>query len=229
MKTRDRIVSAATQLYNELGYANVSSAVLAAHLAIAEGNLWYHFKTRRAILSAISENFARDIELRLALVPAPGGDVVADYAALLQAVMAEFRGYRFLYRDQADYGAHDEIIRRGARDWHHRTHRQLRRYFAAFVAQGHLDWPEQRLADLSINATILLRYGLEYYREMGEPIKQGGGAVRGTLLRHLTLFEHRLDPAAAHRLRSAIDQIDTSEAEFGQHEKLALASHALPG
>lgn len=229
MKTRNRIVSTATRLYNELGYANISSAVLAAQLGIAEGNLWYHFKTRRAILTAISENFARDIELRLSLVPAQGGDVVADYAALLKAVMAEFRDYRFLYRDQADYGGHDEIIRRGARDWHQRTHRQLRRYFAAFVAQGHLDWPEQRLADLSTNATILLRYGLEYYREMGEPIKQGGGAVRGTLLRHLTLFEHRLNPAAAQRLRSSIDQIDASEAQLGSPEKLPLASKALPG
>ncbi len=229
MKTRDRIVSKATRLYNELGYANVPSAVLAAQLGIAEGNLWYHFKTRRAILTAISENFARDIELRLALVPLPGGDVVANYGALLKAVMGEFREYRFLYRDQADYGGHDEIIRRGARDWHQRTHRQLRSYFAAFVAQGHLDWPEQRLVDLSINATILLRYGLEYYREMGEPIEQGGGAVRGTLLRHLTLFEHRLDPATARRLRSSIDQIDASEAGFGQPEKLSLASNALPG
>jgi AcrR family transcriptional regulator len=209
-KTRDRIISAATRLYNEHGYANVSSGVLAAQLGIAEGNLWYHFKTRRAILTAISENFARDIELRLELAPAPESDVVADYAVLLKAVMRELRDYRFLYRDQADYGEHEAIISQNARNWHERTQAQLHRYFAAFVARGTLDWPEERLVDLAINATIMLRYGLEYYREMGEPIEQGGGAVRGTLMRHLTLFEHRLDRAAARKLRSAIDQIDTT-------------------
>lgn len=229
VRTKDRIISAATQLYNELGYANVSSAVLAAQLGIAEGNLWYHFKTRRAILGAISENFARDIELRLALGPGPDSDVVADYAVLLQAVMREFRDYRFLYRDQADYGEHDEIIRRNAPGWHQRTHAQLRRYFSAFVAQGQLDWPEERLPDLAINATILLRYGLEHSREMGEPIEQGGGAVRGTLLRHLTLFEHRLVPDAARKLRSSIDRIGASDAEFGRDRKLSLASAAAPG
>lgn len=229
MTTKDRIIGTATQLYNELGYANISSGVLAAQLGIAEGNLWYHFKTRRAILSAISANFARDIEHRLALVPGPGDTVVADYAMLLSAVMREFRDYRFLYRDQADYGEHDEIIRRNARSWHERTHAQLRRYFSAFVAQGQLDWPEERLADLAINATVLLRYGLEYFREMGEPIEQGGGAVRGTLLRHLTLFEHRLNLDAARKLRSSIDRIGAHDAKFDRDRKLLLASVAAPG
>lgn len=229
MKTCDRIIEAATRLYNELGYANVPSSVLAAELGIAEGNLWYHFKTKRAILAAISENFARDIERRLALAPAPGGDVVADYAVLLQAVIREFRDYRFLYRDQADYRGHDELIRRHARGWHQRTNAQLRRYFNAFVSAGTLDWPVERLADLAVNATILLRYGLDYSREIGEPIEQGGGAVRSTLLRHLTLFEHRLQPAAALRLRQSIDRIGASDTESVDLQDLSLASAAQPG
>ena len=218
MKTRDRIVLEARRLYNQLGYANVSSATLAAHLGIAEGNLWYHFKTKRAILTSISEVFSIAVERRLALVPAQGGDIVADYAELLQAVTQEFRDFRFLYRDQADYGGHDEIIRKGARGWHERTHVQLRLYLNAFAAGGLLDWPEERLADLAINATILLRYGLDYAREMGLPIEQGGGAVRNTLLRHLTLFEHRLQPDAAARLRRSIERIERRSGEMSDSE-----------
>ena len=229
MKTCDRIIEAATRLYNALGYANVPSSVLAAELGIAEGNLWYHFKTKRAILAAISENFARDIERRLALAPAPGGDGVADYAVLLQAVIREFRDYRFLYRDQADYGGHDELIRRHAQGWHQRTNAQLLRYISAFVSAGTLDWPVERLADLAVNATILLRYGLDYSREIGEPIEQGGGAVRSTLLRHLTLFEHRLQPAAALRLRQSIDRIGARDTGSVDLQDLSLASAAQPG
>ena len=219
MKTRDRIVKEARILYNELGYANVSSATLAGHIGIAEGNLWYHFKTKGAILNAISERFAVDIESRLALMPVPGRDVVEDYAGLLRAVITEFREYRFLYRDQADYGGHDQVIRLGVPGWTERTHTQLRAFYNALVAQGLLDWPQERLADLAINAAIVLRYGLDHYREMGGPIQEGGGAVRNTLLRHLTLFEHRLSPSAAIRLRRSIDEIDQNE--FGE---LALAS-----
>ncbi|QJB70491.1 TetR/AcrR family transcriptional regulator [Parasphingorhabdus halotolerans] len=208
MKTRDRIVLGARQLYNQRGYGNVSSATLAEHLGIAEGNLWYHFKTKRAILHAISEQFAQDIEKRLSLLPLGGGDIVDEYATLLQAIIDEFREYRFLYRDQADYGEHDKIVQQGARRWIERTHEQFRAYFRGCVESGLLDWPEERLPDLAINATIILRYGLEYFREMGDPIEEGGGAIRNTLLRHLTLFEYRLMPEAAIRLRRSIERME---------------------
>lgn len=211
MKTRDRIVKEARTLYNQLGYASVSSATLADHLGIAEGNLWYHFKTKRAILTAISEQFAADIELRLARTPSAAINIVDDYAELIQAMITEFREYRFLYRDQADYGGHDEIIRSRAPGWTERTHTQMRAYYSAFVAEGMLDWPEERLGDLAINVTIVLRYGLDHFREMGRPITEGSGAVRSTLLRHLTLFEHQLLPRVAIQLRRSIDNIDHNE------------------
>lgn len=227
MKTRDRIVFAAREQYNRLGYANVSGATLAAHLGIAEGNLWYHFKTKRAILSAISAQFRIDIERRLALAPTPDADVVSDYAALLATIMREFRDYRFLYRDQADYGGHDAIISSGVRGWTEATHAQLRSYLQALVREKLLDWPEARLADLAINATILLRYGLDHCREMGVAIEAGGGAVRSTLLRHLTLFEHRLVPAAAIVLRRSIDQFSDQPPETRVEAPAALPAKAI--
>lgn len=206
MKTRDRIVETARTLFNEQGYGAVSTAALATACGMAEGNLWYHFKTRRALLDALSERFAEAIEARLALEP--GSDPVGGYARLLEAVMAEFRGFRFLYRDQRSYGEHGEPIAARAPEWIERTYVQLEQHYAALVGKGLLDWPADRLRDLAINATIILRYGLDHYREMGEPTGSGTGAVRRTLLRHLTLFEDRLDAAAAARLRSAITVIE---------------------
>ena len=207
MKTRDRIVETALRLFNQHGYGAVSTAALASACGIAEGNLWYHFKTRAALLDAIAQRFANAIEARLAL--RPGGDPVADYAALLNAVMAEFRAFRFLYRDQQSYGDDAAMIRTNAPRWLEATFTQIEAYLAALVSAGLLDWPGERLRDLAINATIVLRYGLDHYRELGAPIAAGEGAVRGTLLRHLTLFEHRLDPAAGQRLHGAIEMIGT--------------------
>lgn len=206
MKTRDRIVEAARQLFNEQGYGTVTTAALAAHCGIAEGNLWYHFKTKQALLDAISARFAEAIEARLALRPA--GDPVADYARLLEAVMQEFRDFRFLYRDQAYYGEHAEVVRAGAPEWLEQTFVQLEAHLAALVDAGLLDWLRERLRDLAINATIVLRYGLDHYRELGEPTGTGSGAVARTLARHLTLFEHNLVPEAAARLHAAIDRIE---------------------
>ena len=207
MKTRDRIVETALLLFNEHGYGAVSTAALASACGIAEGNLWYHFKTRAALLDAIAERFSVVIEARLAL--RPGGDPVADYAVLLEAIMAEFRAFRFLYRDQQSYGDEAAVIRTNAPRWLIATFDQIEAHLAALVGAGLLDWPTERLRDLAINATIVLRYGLEHYRELGAPIAEGEGAVRRTLLRHLTLFEHQLDPAAGQRLHGAVEMIGT--------------------
>lgn len=206
MKTRDRIVEEARRLFNAAGYGNVTTSALAAHLGIAEGNLWYHFKTKKMILEAIAEDYARAIESRLTLLPAAEGDIVADYAELMHVVIDEFRAFRSLFRDQADYGEHVEPIATHARDWIERTNTQLEAYLAVMVDRGLLDWPRDRLADLAINATIIFRYGLEHYRELGERTEEGTGAVRKTLARHLTLFEHALVPEARHQLRLLIDQ-----------------------
>jgi AcrR family transcriptional regulator len=208
MKTRDRIVEAARDLFNLQGYGAITTATLAAHLGIAEGNLWYHFKTRRALLDAIAEQFSKAIEARLAL--RPDNDPVAAYVVLLQAMMAEFRSFRFLYRDQQSYGEHTDIIRNRAPDWIERTYVQIETHHTALVDARLLEWPKTQLRDLAINATIILRYGLEHYRELGEPTGEGTGAVRRTLLRHLTLFEHGLTSEAAAKIRDAIGQIDAA-------------------
>ena len=204
--TKERIVEGARQLFNEQGYGAVTTAALAAHLGMAEGNLWYHYKTKRALLEALGERFAAAIDVRLDMRPGP--DPLAGYVSLLKALMAEFRHFRFLYRDQSGYGEHADVFGKRAPEWLQRTFEQLEAHQAALVDAGLLDWPRERLRDLAINATIIVRYGLEHYRELGEPTGEGSGTVRRTLLRHLTLFEHRLTAEAAARLHAAIDAIE---------------------
>lgn len=206
MKTRDRIVATALSLFNRQGYGAVTTAALASECGIAEGNLWYHFKTRAALLDAIGERFAAAVEARLLL--RPGSDPLGDYADLLAAVMTEFRTFRFLYRDQQSYGEEAATIRANAPRWLEATFDQIEAFLAALLDAGQLDWPRERLRDLAINATIVLRYGLEHYRELGEPIGEGSGGVRRTLKRHLTLFEHRLVPVAAAQLHAAIEAME---------------------
>ncbi|MEN9682676.1 MAG: hypothetical protein RLZZ427_427 [Pseudomonadota bacterium] len=204
--TRDRIVEAARVLFNEQGYELVTTAALAAHLGIAEGNLWYHFKTKRALLDALAARYADVIEARLLLAPA--SDAVASYVRLLETLMSEFRAFRFLYRDQRGYGELADQIAQNAPRWLEMTVAQIEAHLAALVAAGLLDRPREQLRDVAINATIILRYGLEHYRELGVPVGQGSGAVQRTLKRHLTLFEHQLAPGAAARLNAALAAIE---------------------
>jgi AcrR family transcriptional regulator len=53
MRTDEKIIRKAIELYNKKGFANVTSRNIAEQLKISHGNLEYHFKTKEAILDAI--------------------------------------------------------------------------------------------------------------------------------------------------------------------------------
>ena len=208
MKTRDRIILEARRLFNSQGFGNVTTASLAAHLGMAEGNLWYHFKSKRSLLDAISEEFVTAIEQRIAISPAPDADILDEYGRLLEHYLPELSEYRFLYRDQSDYGEHNEIILERLPGWYEATIAQFETFFTAMCDVGFLDWPKDHLRELAINVAIILRYNLEFMRETGQPALTGSGAIHRTFTRHLTLFERHLKPEAARHLHRTIDAID---------------------
>ena len=201
MKTRERIIALAQARFNEFGYGNVTTAVLASELGISEGNLWYHFKTKRDLLESISKEFVLYSNERLALRASGEKDVIEGYIELMMAHERELLLYRFLYRDQADYGCHSQIVLDNITGLYDKSRAQFKAFFSEMVRVGILDWPKNRIDHLTVNAVILIRFGLEYLRETQQAFDSG--AVEQTFLQHLTLFEHQLDPAAAKRLRDA--------------------------
>ena len=112
-------LKAVTQGYPLRGQLEVQHLHAAGANIPPQGEVWVD----GALLDALGERFAKTIEARLAL--APGSDPVASYAILLEAVMVEFRDFRFLYRDQRSYGEHGEVIAARAPEWIERTYRQL--------------------------------------------------------------------------------------------------------
>jgi AcrR family transcriptional regulator len=211
MKTKERIIALAQTRFNEIGYGNVTTAALAAELGISEGNLWYHFKTKRDLLEAISAEFLLYLNERLSLLPDKKADVIEGYTALMASHEQELLRYRFLYRDQADYGGHSQIVLDNITGLYDKSRAQFRAFYEEMVRVGVLDWPKNQLDSLSVNAVILIRFGLEYLRESQQAFDSR--AVEKTFLQHLTLFEHRLEPAAAKRLRYAAANL-SSDAEI---------------
>ena len=204
MKTRDRILETARTLFNARRFGNVTTAELATECGISEGNLWYHFKNKRALLEALSERFLEDVEHRLAMLPCDEEDVLEDYADMITALVSEIRHYRFLYRDQADYGEHTEGLLQRLPGIYRDTLAQFRTYLHAMVKAGHLDMPRDRLPELATNIVIVLRYHLEFLRESGADSDVGSGAVAKAAQQHLTLFRHGLTPEAAAKLDQAL-------------------------
>lgn len=204
--TRERIAETARQLFNRLHYANVTTAMLADAAGMSEGNLWYHFKTKRDLLEAISEEFLAFNAQRIAMRP-DASDVFGSYVAYLGMLMREIRAYRFMYRDQADYGAHSDALQEKLPDIYAASRENFGAYFRAMKDSGVLDIGEEDIPDLAVNAILVLRYTLEYLRESGQAETEGSGAVIGGIRQHLTLFSHRLTTSARQELESRIDAL----------------------
>jgi AcrR family transcriptional regulator len=202
--TRDKILKTALRMFNDLGFGAVTNEMLAEANDIAIGNLWYHFKTKRDLLEALTQDFVRDVEVRLVMMPTKGGDVLSEYAAMLHTLAEEIRKYRFLYRDQADYGEFTDTLLKALPRIYSSTFGQFRAFFRVMTEQGHLDWSADRLEDLVTAVIMILRYPLEFRRELGENLKAGSGAILGSFRLHLSLFEDRMSPKAAARLRDAL-------------------------
>ena len=50
-KTRDRVLASSLVLFNERGFSNVTTASIAKHANVLEGSLWYHFNTKKDLLT----------------------------------------------------------------------------------------------------------------------------------------------------------------------------------
>ncbi|NQY97735.1 MAG: TetR family transcriptional regulator [Henriciella sp.] len=207
MKTRDRILQTARDLFNARRFGNVTTADLAAECGIAEGNLWYHFKNKRALLEALSDTFLEDVEHRLALLPSDESNILEDYADMIAALVSEIRQYRFLYRDQADYGEHTDQLLQRLPGIYRDTLAQFQTYLHAMVKAGHLDLQREQLPVIATNMVIILRYHLEFLRESGADSDIGSGAVMSAVQQHLTLLEGALTAAAAQKLDTALSRL----------------------
>ena len=98
MKTRERILAAALELFNEHGTGPVSTNHIADGLGISPGNLYYHFRNKEAIISAIFEQqFARADALYA--LPADHLPTLVDLRAFVQATFELSWDFRFIYRE----------------------------------------------------------------------------------------------------------------------------------
>lgn len=63
--TKSKILTEARNLFNEMGYSNVTIRMIALQLKMSSGNLNYHFKTREDILEALYFEMVETFDARI--------------------------------------------------------------------------------------------------------------------------------------------------------------------
>lgn len=210
-KTRERVLDVAQRLFNSQRFGNVTTAMLADAAGISEGNLWYHFREKRAVLDALSERFLAQCERRLAIQPRRDG-VLEAYADYLRILADEMRAFRFLYRDQADYGEHSDAVLRRLPLIYRDTIGQFRAFLLHMHEAGLLEMQRDRIDPLAVNIVIVLRFYMEFAREAGLPSADDTALIGQSFAMHLSLFEGALSEAAKAYLKASLDIVETQAA-----------------
>ncbi len=137
MKTRDRILETALQLFNEQGEPNVSTLEIATEMGISPGNLYYHFHGKEPLVMELFERF--QAELAPLLDPPHGAELSAeDYWLFLHLIVERLASYRFLFQDLSNLSGRLPKLARGIRQWLNQLKRTLASLLARLKALGQL-------------------------------------------------------------------------------------------
>jgi len=97
MKTRDKIIQASIELFNEQGERNVTTNHIAAHLGISPGNLYYHFRNKEDIILSIYQEYARNILLETFPKVSPDVKPLDAIVLYMDTVFQMMMKFRFFY------------------------------------------------------------------------------------------------------------------------------------
>ena len=155
MKTRDRIIEASLQLFNEQGERAVTTNHIAAHLGMSPGNLYYHFRNKQQIIAELFERYAAEAEQNLALPEGRALDL-DDKARYLESMGATMWRYRFMLRDLEHLLASDAELAARYRGYSRHALQAIEAIFQGTIDAGILDARHANAEVLALNSWLLM-------------------------------------------------------------------------
>ena len=109
LRTKDKILQASIELFNQQGERQVTTNHIAAHLGISPGNLYYHFRNKEDIVRQIFKEYAKLLDNRLQppTRPSEALDALAQY---LDVVFEFICRFHFFYANLPDILSRDPML-----------------------------------------------------------------------------------------------------------------------
>ncbi|MGR5178078.1 TetR/AcrR family transcriptional regulator [Vibrio parahaemolyticus] len=170
MKTRDKIVYAALDLFNSDGERNVTTNHIAAHIEISPGNLYYHFRNKQEIVREIFALYSQELIERF--TPIQGQqESLGLLKHYLDSIFNLMWKYRFFYANlpeilQRDSRLHEEYI-----EVQERLQGNLVNILKAFVELKLLEIDDNELQSLVTTLHMMAVGWLSYQSAMSPKTK----------------------------------------------------------
>lgn len=159
--TRERILAAALELFNEDGEPHVTTNRIADELDISPGNLHYHFRTKGDLIQALFERFEQRM---LSLLATPEGrDIhIEDIWLFLHLVFEAIVDHRFLYRDLTDLCGRFRPLHRRFQAILKLSMQTARDLIEGVADQGQLEASEDELQALVRNIVLVSSFWIAF-------------------------------------------------------------------
>jgi len=190
MKTRDKIIEAALQLFNEQGTKGVTTNHIAAAIGISPGNLYYHFRNKEDIIRAIFEQMdAYGLEQYQMILDRFQPGTLETMEQTFVMIQAYNWRYRFFKRELTSLILNDQLLQERFLKTHHTMLAVIRQSNDYSVATGTLKpMPEKEMALFTEEIWLVTLFWLNYLEVGGEEIHDE------TLRRGIDLLRNLIRP-----------------------------------
>ncbi|WP_030000106.1 TetR/AcrR family transcriptional regulator [Vibrio parahaemolyticus] len=179
MKTRDKIVYAALELFNQHGERNITTNHIADHIEISPGNLYYHFRNKQEIVREIFALYSAELLERF--TPIQGSqESLTMLKSYLDSIFTLMWKYRFFYANLPEILSRDEQLHEQYIDVQEKLQANLIAIMQEFVSLKLLDVNEQQLKSLVCTLHLIACSWLVYQSAMAsktsiteQMVKQG--------------------------------------------------------
>jgi len=157
MKTKERILQTATQLFNQQGTKNITTNHIAEALNISVGNLYYHFKNKEEIIRNILEQIIEETNDLFSHTTEEINSFAFMPNIFLQILQMQYQ-YRFFHNEIASLLKNDPTLQKRYQELQSIRFAELEVFFKQLIEQKVL---EEKGVFLNFNKNILI-YTLIY-------------------------------------------------------------------
>ncbi|WP_372870559.1 TetR/AcrR family transcriptional regulator [Shewanella sp.] len=193
MKTRDKIIQASLELFNEHGERTITTNHIAAHLDISPGNLYYHFRNKEDIIRCIFDQYEQ--HLLNGFKPYVGQKVDLELLmGYFDAMFYTMWQFRFMYANLADILARDEALKARYLKAQQSVLEQSIGVLKQLKQDGIFNIPDDRVSDLADTIKMIIGFWISYKLTQSSIATINKGSLYEGLLRVLMIFKAYATP-----------------------------------
>lgn len=170
MKTAERILLTALELFNDSGESNVSCVDIALELDISPGNLYYHYKGKEVMVIALFEMYKERMD-KILNSPQDVDLKVEEFFYYLLMVLQSSHMFRFLYHNPADLIAKYPTVSKGFKRLIQSREKSFNSLLSRYVDQGAMTLNASQQHHLVRMISLVFTQATNYYLVKGDDIE----------------------------------------------------------